>query len=97
MTPGADFERLLPGIFVMKVYKIIKCARINFLEEFKNVAAGIADTVQRGLGTLPQQANLRRLNRRENQENEEPVQFALLASLILIFLKHFLNIAQTST
>lgn len=32
--------------------------------------AGIADTVQRGLGMLPQQANLRRLHRRENRENE---------------------------
>lgn len=60
MTPGADFERLVPGIFVMKVYKIIKCARINFLEEFKNVAAGIADTVQRGLGTLPHKRELKR-------------------------------------
>ena len=28
------------------------------------------DTVQRGLGMLPQQANLRRLHRRENRENE---------------------------
>ena len=33
-------------------------------------AAGIADTVQRGLGALPQQANLRRLHRRENRENK---------------------------
>lgn len=33
-------------------------------------AAGIIDTDQRGLGMLPQQANLRRLHRRENQENE---------------------------
>ena len=33
-------------------------------------AADIADTVQRGLGMLPQQADLRRLHRRENRENE---------------------------
>lgn len=33
-------------------------------------AAGIVDTDQRGLGMLPQQANLRRLHRRENRENE---------------------------
>ena len=32
-------------------------------------AAGIADTVQRGLGTLPQQEDLRRLHRRGNREN----------------------------
>ena len=32
--------------------------------------AGIADTVQRGLGMLLQQANLRRLHRRENRENK---------------------------
>lgn len=35
-----------------------------------NRAAGIADTVQRGLGMLPQQADLRRLSQRENRENE---------------------------
>ena len=32
--------------------------------------AGIVDTDQRGLGMLPQQANLQRLHRRENRENE---------------------------
>ena len=33
-------------------------------------AADTAGGVQRGLGMLPQQANLRRLHRRENRENE---------------------------
>ena len=70
MTPGADFERLVPGIFVMKVYKIIKCARINFLEKFKNVAAGIADTVQRGLGTLVPTSKFAKIAPEENRENE---------------------------
>ena len=43
---------------------------------FKNIlsktegAAIIADDVQRGLGTFPQQANLRRMTQREIQENE---------------------------
>jgi len=32
----------------------------------ENCAAGIADTVQRGLGMLPQQASLRRLTQRGN-------------------------------
>lgn len=32
--------------------------------------AGIVDTDQRGLGMLPQQANLQRFHRRENRENE---------------------------
>lgn len=36
----------------------------------ENRAAGIADTVQRGLGMLPPTSNLRRLTQRENRENE---------------------------
>ena len=42
-----------------------------FIRSVQNeCVAGIADAVQRGLGMLPQQANLRRLHRRENRENE---------------------------
>ena len=41
---------------IMKVYKIIKCAENNFLEEIENGVADIIDNVQRGLGMLPQQA-----------------------------------------
>jgi len=40
------------------------------LKTIFNRAAIIEDDVQRGLGMLPQQANLRRLNQRENLENE---------------------------
>ena len=43
---------------IMKVYKIIKCAENNFLEEIENGVADIIDNVQRRLGMLPQQANL---------------------------------------
>lgn len=33
-------------------------------------AANIVDVVQRGLGRVPQQANLRRIDRRKIRENE---------------------------
>lgn len=38
---------------ITKVYKIIKCAENNFLEEIENGVADIIDNVQRGLGMLP--------------------------------------------
>ena len=50
-------------------------ATFNFLismiyTQLFNLLCEKADTDQRGLGMLPQQANLRRLHRRENRENE---------------------------
>lgn len=48
----------------------IKMKNFASYKTIENRVAGIADTVQRGLGMLPQQANLRRLHRRENRENE---------------------------
>jgi len=47
----------------------------GFLGSVQNErAAGIADTVQRGLGMLPQQADLRRLPIGEIEKMREPVQ-----------------------
>ena len=62
--------------------------------------AGIADTVQRELGMLPQQANLRRLHRRgKSRKLVNLYRFTLLANLslhkyFLLFLKLFTKISE---
>ena len=46
-----------------------RCSIKNILSKTEG-AADIEDVVQRGLGMLPQQANLRRMTQREIRENE---------------------------
>mgnify|MGYP007016426956 CR=1 FL=1 len=56
------------GVAVVAFFFVFPTEKLSSVQNER--AAGIADTVQRGLGMLPQQANLRRLTQRENRENE---------------------------
>lgn len=48
----------------------IKMKNFASYKTIENRVAGIADTVQRGLGMLPQQAICKNLTQRENRKNE---------------------------